>query len=183
MAERIFNVLFLGTTNSARSLIAEALLNHIGNGRFRAFSAGSLPSGVVNPLVTDMLAREGLPTDALRSKSWEEFAQPNAPALDFVITVCDTVAGEICPVWPGQPITAHWGIEDPAAIDGDEQARRHAVQMALRRLSHRIVLFVSLPFAHLDALSLRHRLDEIGRLPAHEARSEQASGPSSSGNA
>lgn len=176
MAERIFNVLFLGATNSARSLIAETLLNHLGNGRFRAFSAGSLPSGAVNPLVVEMLAREGLPTDALRSKSWDEFSQPNAPPLDFVITVCDTVAGAICPVWPGQPTTAHWSIEDPAAVDGDEQARLHAVQMALRRLSHRIVLFVSLPFAHLDALSLQHRLDEIGGLPAREARPEGVPG-------
>lgn len=162
MTERVFNVLFVCTDNSARSLIAEAILNHAGKGRFRAFSAGSDPAVEVDPFVRTLLEREGLPTAELRSKSWAEFSEPDSPLLDFVITVCDEAAGEVCPVWPGLPVTAHWGIEDPAAIAG-EAARHQAIEAALRQLSHRIVLFVNLPIAQLDALSLRHRLDDIGR--------------------
>ena len=165
MSERVFNVLFLSTRNSVRSLIAEAILNHAGKGRFRSFSAGSYPTDDVDPFVRALLEREGLPTAELRSKSWEEFSGPDAPPLDFVITVCDKAAGEVCPVWPGQPVTAHWGIEDPDALAGNEAARRHAVETALRQLSHRIVLFVNLPFAQLDELSLQRQLDDIGRPP------------------
>lgn len=164
MTGRVFNVLFLCTRNSARSVIAEAILNHVGKGRFRAFSAGSHPSGEIDPFVRELLEHEGLPVSELRSKSWEEFSKPGSPPMDFVITVCDKAAGEACPAWPGQPMTAHWGIEDPAAVAGDDQVRRHAVEMALRLLNHRIVLFVSLPLAQLDALSLQHQLDDIGQL-------------------
>lgn len=166
MNEHALNVLFLCTGNSARSILAESILNHVGNGRFRAFSAGSQPSGTVNPYVLDLLQQQGLPTEGLRSKSWEEFAGPEAPKLDFVITVCDNAAGEVCPVWPGQPMTAHWGIEDPAAVVGDEGAKRHAVSMASRLLNRRIVLFSSLPIGKLDALSLQNELNTIGNLRA-----------------
>ena len=167
MTIRVFNVLFLCTSNSARSVIAESILNHIGKGRFRAFSAGSHSSGEIDPFVRELLEHEGLPVSQLQSKSWDEFSKPGAPPLDFVITVCDKAAGEVCPVWPGQPMTAHWGIEDPAAVAGDDQAKRHAVDVALRLLNRRISLFVSLPLAQLDALSLRHQLDDIGQLRRH----------------
>lgn len=166
MNEHALNVLFLCTGNSARSILAESILNHVGNGRFRAFSAGSQPSGTVNPYVLDLLQQQGLPTEGLRSKSWEEFAGPEAPKLDFVITVCDNAAGEVCPVWPGQPMTAHWGIEDPAAVVADEGAKRHAVSMASRLLNRRIMLFSSLPIGKLDALSLQNELNTIGNLRA-----------------
>lgn len=164
MSDQIFNVLFLCTGNSARSILAEAILNQIGGGRFRAFSAGSHPSGAVNPYVLDLLNHQGLPTHGLRSKSWDEFASPDAPLLDFVFTVCDNAAGEVCPIWPGQPMTAHWGIEDPAAVEGDEAAKRNAVSAAFRLLNRRIMLFVSLPIARLDSLSLKNELDGIGKL-------------------
>ena len=164
MSDQIFNVLFLCTGNSARSILAEAILNQIGGGRFRAFSAGSHPSGAVNPYVLDLLNHQGLPTHGLRSKSWDEFASPDAPLLDFVFTVCDNAAGEVCPIWPGQPMTAHWGIEDPAAVEGDEAAKRNAVSAAFRLLNRRIMLFVSLPIARLDAMSLKNELDGIGKL-------------------
>ena len=164
MTERVFNVLFLCTGNSARSILAEAILNQVGKGRFRAFSAGSHPAGRVNPFALELLAQQNLPVSELRSKSWDEFAQPGAPALDFVFTVCDNAAGEVCPVWPGQPLTAHWGIEDPAAVDGDDEARRQAVSHAFRLLHRRISLFTSLPLAKLDTLSLQRQLDEIGQL-------------------
>lgn len=164
MNEHALNVLFLCTGNSARSILAESILNHVGNGRFRAFSAGSQPSGTVNPYVLDLLQQQGLPTEGLRSKSWEEFAGPEAPKLDFVITVCDNAAGEVCPVWPGQPMTAHWGIEDPATVVADEGAKRHAVSMASRLLNRRIMLFSSLPIGKLDALSLQNELNTIGNL-------------------
>ena len=164
MSERIYNILFLCTGNSARSILAEAILNQIGKGRFRAYSAGSHPAGKVNPYVLDMLAAQNLPVADLRSKSWDEFALPGAPALDFVFTVCDNAAGEVCPVWPGQPVSAHWGIEDPAAVEGDDAARRHAVHTALQLLNRRISVFINLPFAKLDKMALKQEVDSIGRL-------------------
>lgn len=164
MAERVFNVLFLCTGNSARSILAESLLNQLGRGRFRAFSAGSHPAGKVNPFVLELLTKQRMLTEELRSKSWEIFALPNAPQLDFVFTVCDKAAGEVCPAWPGQPMTAHWGIEDPAAAEGDDEAKRHAVTMAFRALTRRLSIFVSLPFARLDAMALKKELDGIGQL-------------------
>lgn len=164
MTDRILNVLFLCTGNSARSILAESLLNAAGKGRFMAFSAGSHPAGTVNPYVLEFLAQRGLPTEGLRSKNWEEFALPDAPKLDFVITVCDNAAGEVCPVWPGRPMTAHWGIEDPAAVEGDDEAKRHAVSMAALLLNRRIDLFKSLPLGKLDALSLQKELKDIGNL-------------------
>lgn len=165
MAERIFNVLFLCTGNSARSIMAESLLNQLGQGRFRAWSAGSRPAGKVNPFVLEVLEKQGMPVADLRSKSWDEFAEPGAPLFDFIFTVCDNAAGEVCPVWPGQPMTAHWGIEDPAAATGDDAAKRHAVATAYRMLNRRIVLFTSLPIEKLDALSLQRHLNDIGRTP------------------
>lgn len=164
MTERIFNVLFLCTGNSARSILAEAILNHVGKGRFHAFSAGSHPTGTVNPYALELLERQRFPIGNLRSKNWDEFAKPDAPPLDFVFTVCDKAAGEVCPVWPGQPMTAHWGIEDPAAVEGDDEAKRHAISLALQLLNRRISLFVCLPFAKLDAIALKHELDDIGQL-------------------
>ena len=164
MSERIYNVLFLCTGNSARSILAEAILNQIGKGRFRAYSAGSHPAGQVNPYVLETLAAQNLPVADLRSKSWDEFALPGAPALDFVFTVCDNAAGEVCPVWPGQPVSAHWGIEDPAAVQGDDAARRHAVHTALQLLNRRISVFINLPFAKLDKMALKQEVDSIGRL-------------------
>ena len=164
MTDRIYNVLFLCTGNSARSILAEAILNQIGKGRFRAYSAGSHPAGKVNPYVLEMLAAQNLPVAELRSKSWDEFAAPGAPALDFVFTVCDNAAGEVCPVWPGQPVSAHWGIEDPVAVEGDDAARRHAVHTALQLLNRRISVFINLPFAKLDKMALKQEVDSIGRL-------------------
>ena len=165
MSDRIFNVLFLCTGNSARSILAESLLNHLGKGRFRAYSAGSHPTGQVNPLVVELLNQQGMPADDLRSKSWNEFARPDAPPLDFVFTVCDNAAGEVCPVWPGQPMTAHWGIEDPAAADGSDAVKREAVSSAYRLLRRPISLFISLPIQKLNGLSLQQQLDDIGRTP------------------
>lgn len=164
MTDHVLNVLFLCTGNSARSILAESILNQIGHGRFKAYSAGSQPNGIVNPYVLDLLRQQGLPTEGLRSKRWDEFATVDAPKLDFVFTVCDNAAGEVCPVWPGQPMTAHWGIEDPALAEGDEAARRHAVSMAFRLLNRRIALFASLPIGKLDALSLQNELNTIGAL-------------------
>jgi arsenate reductase len=163
MNDRVYNVLFLCTGNSARSILAEVILNEMGKGRFRAFSAGSRPAGKVNPFVLELLERQRLSTDGLRSKNWDEFAQPDAPPLDFVFTVCDNAAGEVCPVWPGQPMTAHWGIEDPAAVEGSVEDRQHAVTKAFRSLMHRIGIFLALPLSRLDKLTLQHRLDEIGK--------------------
>jgi arsenate reductase (thioredoxin) len=165
MSEKIFNVLFLCTGNSARSILAETLLNTIGKGHFHAYSAGSYPAGRVNPFAIELLEETRLPTQGLRSKDWAEFAQPGAPMMDFVFTVCDKAAGEVCPVWPGQPMTAHWGIEDPAAIQGSDEDKRKAFLKALNQLHRRISLFVSLPMDKLDRLSLQHRLDAIGRDP------------------
>lgn len=164
MTEQPFNVLFLCTGNSARSVLAESILNKIGNGRFKAFSAGSHPSGAINPHVLEFLEKRNFPTADLRSKSWNEFAAPDGPALDFVFTVCDNAAGVVCPVWPGQPVTAHWGVEDPVSVDGDDDAKRKAVLTAFALLNHRISLFASLPIAKLDAMSLKKELDEIGRM-------------------
>jgi len=158
---RPYNVLFLCTGNSARSIMAEALLDRDGAGRFRAFSAGSFPKGAVHPAARRLLDELGFATADLHSKSWDEFAGRDAPPLDFIFTVCDNAADEICPVWPGKPVTAHWGIEDPAAIEGEGQ--REAFATALRYLRNRISLFLALPHGEIDAMSLRHRLGEIGR--------------------
>jgi arsenate reductase len=157
------NVLFLCTGNSARSILSEVLMNAHGQGRVRAFSAGSHPNGTVNPFAIELLKKNRLPTEGLRSKSWDEFAAPGAPALDFVFTVCDNAAGEVCPIWPGQPLTAHWGVPDPAAVEGDDDTRRRAFFNAYTLLQRRIELFLNLPLTKLDRLSLQKRLDEIGR--------------------
>jgi protein-tyrosine-phosphatase len=160
-----YNVLFLCTGNSARSIMAEVLLNAMGKGRFRAYSAGSHPKGQVHPFALELIRKNRLPTDGLRSKNWDEFAQPGAPAMDFVFTVCDHAAAELCPVWPGQPMTAHWGIPDPAAYDGpDEERRRRAFFTAYSQLAQRLSIFVSLPLARLDRLALQKKLDEIGHV-------------------
>ena len=149
MSDRALNVLFLCTGNSARSILAEALLNHWGGGRFRAFSAGSFPKGQVHPLAIELLQSTNLPTEGLRSKSWDEFAAPDAPPIDFVITVCDNAAGEACPVWPGRPMTAHWGIDDPAAVE-DDAAKGAAFRKALAELEARIKLFINIPIPSVD---------------------------------
>jgi protein-tyrosine-phosphatase/DNA-binding transcriptional ArsR family regulator len=164
MPNRVYNVLFLCSGNSARSIMAESLLRKEGGGRFRAFSAGSRPKGAVDPLALKVLDAFDMPTDGLRSKSWAEFAEPGAPELDFVFTVCDAAAGEPCPVWPGQPMTAHWGIEDPAAVEGALFERERAFGQAFRYLKNRISAFISLPLASLDRLALSKKLDEIGTL-------------------
>ncbi|NNM73867.1 arsenate reductase ArsC [Enterovirga aerilata] len=164
MPERVYNVLFLCTHNSARSILAEALLNHLGGGRFRAFSAGSEGGPGPKPLALKVLADEGIPTDRLRSKTWDEFAKPGAPVMDMVITVCDDAAGEVCPVWPGQPITAHWGIEDPSRVEGPEIERERAFVTAARYLRNRIAVLLSLPVASLDQLALTSRVREIGHM-------------------
>jgi arsenate reductase len=156
-------VLFLCTGNSARSIFGEALLRHWGRGRFRAYSAGSHPKGAVHPLALEVLERNHLPIEGLRSKSWDEFAGPGAPGLDFVFTVCDNAANEVCPIWPGQPMTAHWGVEDPAAVEGTDAVKRKAFDHAFRELDARIKIFTSLRLEQLDRMSLQHRLDEIGR--------------------
>ena len=163
MADRVYNVLFLCTGNSARSLLAEAILNSRGRGRFKAYSAGSHPKGTVNPHALHLLERMGLPTEGLRSKAWDEFARPGAPPLDFVFTVCDNAAGEVCPVWPGQPMTAHWGQPDPAAVEGSELDKTNAFREAFRMLERRITLFTSLPIASLDRLALGQKVREIGK--------------------
>jgi arsenate reductase len=162
-SERIFNVLFLCTGNSARSILAEAILRKDGRGHFRAFSAGSQPKGKVNPFAIRVLKSLDYPTEDLRSKSWEEFAAPDAPVMDFVFTVCDNAAGESCPVWPGQPMTAHWGIEDPAEVEGTDIQKEAAFVAALRYLKNRIAVLTSLPLGSIDGLSLGTRLRDIGR--------------------
>ena len=164
MAEQIFNVLFLCTGNSARSILAESILRKEARGRFRAYSAGSHPKGAVNPFALKVLASLEYPTEGLRSKSWDEFAAPGAPIMDFVFTVCDTAAAETCPVWPGQPMTAHWGIEDPAAVAGTDIQKEAAFVLAARYLRNRITIFASLPIRSLDKLSLTAKLREIGAL-------------------
>jgi len=159
---RKYNVLFLCTGNSARSIMAECVMNRLGAGRFAAWSAGSHPTGEVHPYALDLLAAVGHPTDALRSKSWDEFARPEAPEMDFVFTVCDNAAGEVCPVWPGQPMTAHWPLPDPAAVEGTEALRHAAFAQVYAMLGRRIGIFVALPMASLDRLTLQRRVREIG---------------------
>lgn len=169
---RPYNVLFLCTGNSARSILAEVLLNHWGKGRFHAFSAGSFPKGRVHPMTIELLKSLSLPTEDLRSKSWDEFARLGAPAMDFVFTVCDQAAGEVCPIWPGNPVTAHWGIPDPAAESAE--AQRRAFRDAYQRLDARIKLFVALPLEKLDRLAIKREADRIGRLRP-DAATEAAS--------
>jgi arsenate reductase len=163
VSDRTWHVLFLCTGNSARSILAEVVMNAMGKGRFVAHSAGSNPTGRVNPFAIELLQKNRFPTDGLRSKSWDEFAVPGAPPLDFVFTVCDNAAGEACPFWPGRPVTAHWGVEDPAAVEGSDDDKRKAFVRALTTLQRRIELFLSLPHGTLDELALQRRLDEIGR--------------------
>jgi protein-tyrosine-phosphatase len=163
VADRLYNVLFLCTGNSARSIMAEVVLQKLGRGRFNAFSAGSHPTGSVHPLAIETLQRMRFPTEALRSKGWDEFAAPGAPALDFVFTVCDKAAGEVCPAWPGQPMTAHWGVEDPAAFVGPEEKQRELFRNVLVQLSRRIELFLCLPLEKIDRLSLQARITAIGK--------------------
>lgn len=159
-----FNVLFLCTGNSARSIMAEAILNTVGKDKFRAFSAGSHPAGSVNPFALELIEKNRLPTHGLRSKDWNEFSQPGAPFMHFVFTVCDQAAAEPCPVWPGKPMTAHWGVRDPAAVTGTEETKRKAFVAAYTELHRRISLFINLPIDKLTGLALREKLDEIGRI-------------------
>jgi len=173
MPDRPFNVLFLCTGNSARSIMAEAILNNVGSGKFRAFSAGSQPKGKVHPETLWLLQSLGYNTSRFRSKSWSEFAQPGAPVMDFVFTVCDNAAGEACPVWPGQPMTAHWGVPDPAEAKGTEAEIALAFKDAYRMLNQRIGIFVSLPLRSLDQLSLQNRLEEIGRMKGAIAKAAE----------
>ena len=161
--KKIYNVLFLCTGNSARSIIAEAIMNRYGQGRFKAFSAGSHPKGKVHPYTIDLLKNLNYSTDGLRSKDWNEFAAPGAPKLDFVFTVCDDAANESCPIWPGQPMSAHWGVPDPAAVEGTEAEKRLPSPRPARMMTNRISIFTSLPLDSLDHLSLQKRLDEIGQ--------------------
>ena len=163
MPETVFNVLFLCTGNSARSILAESLLNHLGKGRFRAYSAGSHPTGQVNPFALELLETSHFPVSGLRSKPWEEFARSDSPQLDFVITVCDKAAGEVCPVWPGQPISAHWGIPDPATVEGGDEHKRRAFVDAMKQMQRRISMFVSLPFNSLDNMKLQQAVRDIGK--------------------
>ena len=162
-ADRIYNVLFLCTGNSARSILAESLLNTLGHGKFRAFSAGSYPKGQVHPMAVELLERMHLPTENLRSKSWDEFAAAGAPPLDFIFTVCDNAAGEVCPIWPAKPMTAHWGIADPAAVEGTDAEKAFAFRKAFKELETRIKLLTSLPISSLDSMTLQARLREIGK--------------------
>lgn len=169
--ERPYNVLFLCTGNSARSILAEALVNYWGNGKFRGYSAGSHPKGVVHPIAIELLKQMRLPTDGLRSKDWAEFAEPGAPSLDFVFTVCDNAAAEVCPVWPGQPMTAHWGLPDPAAVEGPGTLQWIAFRDTFKALESRIRIFMSLPLQTLDRLKLQERLDAIGKSRPEEQAS------------
>jgi arsenate reductase len=164
MTDRVFNVLFLCTGNTARSVLGEAILRHEGQGRFNAFSAGSQPKGIVNPYALRALESLGYPVDGLRSKTWDEFAQPGAPKMDFVFTVCNSAAGETCPLWPGQPVTAHWGIEDPAAVEGSDVEKMRAFADAFRFMRNRINAFTALPLTMLDSMSLKKSLQDIGAL-------------------
>ncbi len=170
MDDRVFNVLFLCTGNSARSIMGEAILNKDARGRFKAWSAGSHPRGVVNPFALKVLADLGYETEGLHSKPWDVFAAPGAPAMDFVFTVCDDAAGEVCPVWPGQPMTAHWGIEDPARVEGTDLQKEAAFVQALRYLKTRIGIFTNLPLRGLTALSLQKKLQEIGEMEGASGR-------------
>lgn len=163
MTERTYNVLFLCTGNSARSVLAESTLNGLAGGRFRGYSAGSHPGGKVNPFAIELLEKSGLPIAGLRSKSWDEFATPDAPKMDFVFTVCDNAAGEVCPFWPGKPMTAHWGVPDPAAVEGTDEQKRAAFRDAFVALKRRIDLLLALPIGRLDAQSLQGRVQDIGK--------------------
>lgn len=158
-----YNVLFLCTGNSARSILAESILNHVGGGKFRGYSAGSHPKGEVHPIALELLRAEGMPTSGLRSKAWDEFASPGAPEMDFVFTVCDQAAGEACPLWPGTPVTAHWGVPDPAAVDGDGVTKKTAFRSAFAQLDRRIRLLASLRISELDRLTLKQKVDQIGK--------------------
>ncbi|KQU95194.1 ArsR family transcriptional regulator [Devosia sp. Root413D1] len=173
-ADRIYNVLFLCTGNSARSILGEALLNHVAGDRFHAYSAGSTPKGQVHPMSLAVLKEAGISTEGLRSKAWDEFAVPDAPKMDFVFTVCDNAAGEACPIWPGQPMTAHWGIEDPAAVDGPEFARRAAFEDALRFMRNRIAAFVNLPLQSIDNMALGSKLRGIGAMDGSTTKASGA---------
>jgi protein-tyrosine-phosphatase len=174
MSDRVFHVLFLCTHNSARSVIAEAVMNDIGRGRFKAYSAGSQPHGQVNPHVLDMLAKLNYNMTGLRSKSWNEFTGPGAPDLDFVFTVCDDAASETCPYWPGQPMTAHWGLPDPSSVKGSETEKRAVIADTHRMLYQRISIFINLPLTSLDKLALQEKLDAIGRMPRVPGATEPA---------
>lgn len=165
MQRQPYNVLFLCTGNSARSILAESLMNHWGQGKFCGFSAGSYPKGSVHPIALELLVKMNLPVEGLRSKSWDEFAVASAPALDFVFTVCDNAAGEVCPVWPGQPMTAHWGVPDPAGVEGSDTEKWLAFRAAFKSLEGRIKAFTSLPLASLDRMKLKQHLDAIGKTP------------------
>jgi arsenate reductase (thioredoxin) len=173
MSERVFNVLFLCSGNSARSVMAESILAKDGAGSFRAFSAGSHPKGQVHPLAVKVIEKIGYPSLGLRSKSWEEFAGEGAPKMDFVFTVCDNAAGEVCPIWPGQPMSAHWGIEDPAAAEGSELEREAAFVAAFHHLKNRIAAFAALPFTKLDKIALKRQVDAIGRSAGATKASEE----------
>ncbi len=168
MTEKTYNVLILCTGNSARSIMAEALINTMGQGRFRAYSAGSTPTGKVNPFAIEKVRAVNYPTDSLRSKSWDEFATPDAPKMDFIITVCDNAAGEVCPVWPGQPISAHWGFEDPAAVEGTDDEKRRAFDKVFRLMMNRVRLFVNLPLGTLDRTAIKQELLNIGQIGTPE---------------
>lgn len=163
MTNKVYNVLFLCTGNSARSIMAESLIQFWGKGQFRGFSAGSHPNGTVNPLALELLERLNMPANGMRSKSWDEFATPGAPKMDFVFTVCDNAAAETCPTWPGQPMTAHWGVPDPVAGEGDDVRRMQAFRQAFRELENRIKIFTSLPLGEIDRLRLQEHLDDIGK--------------------
>lgn len=164
MSDKVYNALFLCTGNSARSVMAEKLLEYWGKGRFRTFSAGSHPAGKVNPFAIEVLKLKKLPTENLRSKSWDEFASPDAPPLDFVFTVCDNAAGEVCPVWPGQPMTAHWGVEDPAAVEGTDEEKLRAFKTVAYQLENRIKIFTSLRLESFDKLRIKQEIDAIGKI-------------------
>ena len=163
MSDTVQNVLFICTGNSARSIIAEGLMNHLGSKRFQAYSAGSIPKGEVHPLALEALSHYRLPSEGFRSKSWEEFARPNAPPLDFVFTVCDNAAGETCPLWPGQPMTAHWGLPDPAAIEGSDEIKRKAFHDTVVNMKRRIELMLALPISSLDRMTIQREVRDIGK--------------------
>lgn len=169
MSSKIYNVLFICTGNSARSIMAESLLNSLGHGKFIAYSAGSHPSGKVNPIALELIQSNNLPSENLRSKNWDEFSKPGAPVLDFVITVCDKAAGEVCPIWPGQPMTAHWGVEEPSKVEGTEMDKKRAFSDAFKVLHRRISIFAALPIDKLDALALKHEIDAIGKIKSEGA--------------
>jgi arsenate reductase len=163
--QRPYNILILCTGNSARSIIAEALFNTLGTGRFKAYSAGSHPTGKVNPFAIEQVRALGYPVENLRSKSWDEFAEPGAPEMDFIVTVCDNAAGEVCPLWPGQPVTAHWGFPDPAAFEGADEQKRSVFAQTLHQMRNRVQLFLSLPLETLDRMAIESRMRAIGKLP------------------